>query len=177
MVYVGESLKGDTDIILSSLAINSGRYGNPDKNVMQYVDEELKATPEFQKQLADFQKQLKEGQEFMSSITSVIFKLRDSNEEYDKFVKQKEEGKEFIASKIKEGIPYAEARKQWLETLIPLKQRVDEIALLEAEERKQWLQQREAKLSSLEAEEKTISEAEALIDKQTGKDGQDIGEE
>lgn len=37
------------------------------------------------------------------------------------------------------------------------------------------LQQREEKLSSLEAEEKTISEAEALIDQQ--KEGQDIGEE
>ena len=38
------------------------------------------------------------------------------------------------------------------------------------------LQQKEAKLSSLEAEEKTIAEAEALIEKQTGKEGQDIGE-
>lgn len=39
------------------------------------------------------------------------------------------------------------------------------------------LQRRESELSALEAEEKTISEAEALIDKQTGKDGQNIGEE
>ena len=139
---------------------------------MQYVDEELKATPEFQKQLADFQKQSEEEQEFMSSITSVIFKLRDSNKEYDDFEKQKEKGKEFIASKIKEGIPYAEARSQWLQTLIPLKQRVDEIALLEAEERKQWLQQREGELSSLEEEEQTITEAEALVDKQNAKQGE-----
>lgn len=39
---------------------------------------------------------------------------------------------------------------------------------------KPLLQQREAELSSLETEEKTISEAEALINKQ--KEGQDIGE-
>ena len=39
------------------------------------------------------------------------------------------------------------------------------------------LQQKEAELSSLEAEAKTIDEAEALIDKQTGKAGQDMGEE
>ena len=38
------------------------------------------------------------------------------------------------------------------------------------------LQQREEELSALEAEEKMISEAEALIDKQTEKEGQDIGE-
>ena len=35
---------------------------------------------------------------------------------------------------------------------------------------------REEELSALEAEAKTISEAEALIDKQTEKEGQDIGE-
>lgn len=39
---------------------------------------------------------------------------------------------------------------------------------------KSTLQQKEDKLSSLEAEEKTISEAEALIEQQ--KEGQDIGE-
>lgn len=39
------------------------------------------------------------------------------------------------------------------------------------------LHQKEAELSSLEAEEKTISEAEALIGKQTEKEGQYIGEE
>lgn len=38
------------------------------------------------------------------------------------------------------------------------------------------LQQREEELSALETEEKTISEAEALIDKQSEKEGQDIGE-
>lgn len=38
------------------------------------------------------------------------------------------------------------------------------------------LKTREEKLSKLEKEAKTISEAEALIDKQTEKDGQDIGE-
>lgn len=38
------------------------------------------------------------------------------------------------------------------------------------------LQQKEAELSSLEAEAKTISEAEKLIDKQTKKEGQGIGE-
>lgn len=38
------------------------------------------------------------------------------------------------------------------------------------------LKTREEKLSKLEKEAKTISEAEALIDKQTEKEGQDIGE-
>ena len=38
------------------------------------------------------------------------------------------------------------------------------------------LQQRETELASLESEEKTISETEALIDKQNEKEGQDIGE-
>lgn len=38
------------------------------------------------------------------------------------------------------------------------------------------LQKRENELASLEAEEKTIAEAEALIEKQTEKEGQDIGE-
>lgn len=53
-------------------------------------------------------------------------------------------------------------------------------------ELKQWLnggesktplKQREDELSSLEAEAKTIDEAEELIDKQAEKEGQDIGEE
>lgn len=47
--------------------------------------------------------------------------------------------------------------------------------IMELEE-KSPLQQREAELSSLEAEEKTISEAEALINKQNQKEGYDIGE-
>ena len=38
------------------------------------------------------------------------------------------------------------------------------------------LSSRESELSSLEAEEKTITEAEALIEKQNEKEGQDIGE-
>ena len=45
------------------------------------------------------------------------------------------------------------------------------------EDKKSLLQSKEDELSRLEAEERTISEAEALMDKQTGKDGQDIGEE
>lgn len=44
------------------------------------------------------------------------------------------------------------------------------------EDEKLPLQQRENQLSSLEAEERKIEEAEALIDKQTEKEGQDIGE-
>ena len=43
-------------------------------------------------------------------------------------------------------------------------------------QRKSPLQQRETELTSLETEEKTITEAEALIEKQTEKEGQDIGE-
>ena len=43
--------------------------------------------------------------------------------------------------------------------------------------KKSLLQQKETELSSLEAEEETISKAEALLDKQHGKEGQDIGEE
>ena len=49
---------------------------------------------------------------------------------------------------------------------------LDEIHHIRAKE----LQKRDAELSSLEAEEKTISEAEALLDKQTKKEGQSIGE-
>lgn len=49
---------------------------------------------------------------------------------------------------------------------------LDEIHHIRANE----LQSREAELSELENEEKTISEAEALIDKQTEKEGQNIGE-
>lgn len=45
------------------------------------------------------------------------------------------------------------------------------------DDKKSLLQSKEQELSALEAEEKTISEAEALIAKQTEKDGQDIGEE
>ena len=41
----------------------------------------------------------------------------------------------------------------------------------------EWLRGREEKLSQLEAEEKTISETESLIEEQKGKEGQDIGEE
>lgn len=39
------------------------------------------------------------------------------------------------------------------------------------------LHKKEEELSRLEAEEKKISEAKALIDRQTGKEGQEIGEE
>ncbi len=47
----------------------------------------------------------------------------------------------------------------------------------EIKHKKGVLQEKETQLSSLEAEEQTISEAEALIGKQTEKEGQDIGEE
>ena len=153
-----------------------GDIGNIDENVMKYIDEDLKSTPEFQKQIEDFQKQLDEEREFRSSIADTIFSLGldNSNKEYRNFEKQEEGSIEFIATQIKDGFSYAEARKQWLQTLIPFKERVEEIALSEAEKRKSYLQQREAELSSLEAEEKTISEAEVLIDQQ--KEGQNIGE-
>lgn len=55
----------------------------------------------------------------------------------------------------------------------------DKIKMTYMEERtniKSPLRQRENQLSSLEAEERKIEEAEALIDKQTEKEGQDIGE-
>ena len=134
MKYVGNSLRGDIDIILSSIVQNR-TFENADKNVMQYVDEKLKSTPEFQKQVADFKNQLEEEQEFMSNITNNIFKLNstDSNKAYDDFKKQKEKGKDFIETKIKEGIPYAEARKQWLHTLDPFKQKIEEFTLSKSE--------------------------------------------
>jgi hypothetical protein len=152
--------------------------GNIDENVIKYIDEDLKSTPEFQKQIEDFQKQLDEEREFKSSIASAIFSLSldNSNKEYRNFEKQQEGSIEFIATQIKDGVSYAEARKQWLQTLTPFKQKVEEIALSETEERKSYLQRREAELSALEAEEKTIDEAEALIDKQNAKEGQNIGE-
>ena len=177
MKYVGNSLRGDIDIILSSIVQNR-TFENADKNVMQYVDEKLKSTPEFQKQVADFKNQLEEEQEFMSNITNNIFKLNstDSNKAYDDFKKQKEKGKDFIETKIKEGIPYAEARKQWLHTLDPFKQKIEEFTLSKSEKKKSDLQQKEAELSELEAEEKTIDEAEALIDTQNQKESQDLGE-
>lgn len=50
------------------------------------------------------------------------------------------------------------------------------IPTIDAHKKQSPLQQRESELASLEAEEKTISEAEALIDKQTEKEGQNIGE-
>ena len=69
--------------------------------------------------------------------------------------------------------------------MVWLKDRYNELGLEIDEIRKELenlrgtspLQKREAELSSLEAEEQTISEAEALIGKQTEKEGQDIGEE
>lgn len=152
--------------------------GNIDENVMKYIDEDLKSTPEFQKQIEDFQKQLDEEREFKSSIAGSIFSLglENSNKEYRNFEKQQEGSVEFIATQIKDGFSYAEARKQWLQTLTPFKQKVEGIALSKAEEMKSYLQQRESELASLEAEEKTISESESLIDKQTEKKGQNIGE-
>lgn len=143
---------------------------------MKYIDEDLKSTPEFQKQIEDFQKQLEEERDFKSSIASTIFSLYNSNKEYRNFEKQQEGSIKFIATQIKDGVSYAEARKQWLQTLTPFKQKVEEIALSETEEIKSYLQRREAELSALEAEEKTIDEAEALIDKQNAKEGQNIGE-
>ena len=50
------------------------------------------------------------------------------------------------------------------------------IPTIDAHKKQSPLQQRESELASLEAEEKTISEAEALIDKQTEKEGRNIGE-
>ena len=143
---------------------------------MKYIDEDLKSTPEFQKQIEDFQKQLEEERDFKSSIASTIFSLYNSNKEYRNFEKQQEGSIKFIATQINDGVSYAEARKQWLQTLTPFKQKVEEIALSETEEIKSYLQRREAELSALEAEEKTIDEAEALIDKQNAKEGQNIGE-
>ena len=54
--------------------------------------------------------------------------------------------------------------------------REDFIPTIEAHKKQSPLQQIEDTLATLEKEEKTILEAEALIDKQTEKQGQDIGE-
>lgn len=54
--------------------------------------------------------------------------------------------------------------------------REDFIPTIEAHKKQSPLQQREETLATLEKEEKTILAAEALIDKQTEKQGQDIGE-
>lgn len=54
--------------------------------------------------------------------------------------------------------------------------REDFMPTIEAHKKQSPLQQREEILSTLEKEEKTISEAETLIDKQNSKEGQNIGE-
>lgn len=52
----------------------------------------------------------------------------------------------------------------------------DEIEQLKNSQKESPLQKREKELSSLEVEERTIAETEALIDKQTEKEGKYIGE-
>ena len=54
--------------------------------------------------------------------------------------------------------------------------REDFMPTIEAHKKQSPLQQREEILATLEKEEKTISEAETLIDKQNSKEGQNIGE-
>lgn len=54
--------------------------------------------------------------------------------------------------------------------------REDFMPTIEVHKKQSPLQQREEILSTLEKEEKTISEAETLIDKQNSKEGQNIGE-
>lgn len=61
------------------------------------------------------------------------------------------------------------------QTLQYIKKNIAEIEE-QAQRKKTPLQQRDAELSSLEAEEKTIAETKVLIEKQTAKEGQDIGE-
>ena len=61
-------------------------------------------------------------------------------------------------------------RRRYLELDLEIRKIKEKISELR---NKSTLQQKEDKLSSLEAEEKTISEAEALIEQQ--KEGQDIG--
>lgn len=54
--------------------------------------------------------------------------------------------------------------------------REDFIPAIETQVKQTPLQQKEAELSELEKKEKTIAEAETLIDKQNSKEGQNIGE-
>lgn len=72
-----------------------------------------------------------------------------------------------------------EKLKKYLEDSFEvLKSEQEEIEYLKKEvENFNELESKEKELTSLEAEEETISVAEALMDKQTVKDGQDIGEE
>lgn len=72
------------------------------------------------------------------------------------------------------GMEYLRERYSTLD--IEIQKIRDEIQQLRDGQKNSPLQKREQELSSLEAEEKTITEAEALIDRQAQKEGQDIGE-
>lgn len=157
MQYSGDSLKGDMDIILESIRTNSGYFGDIEKNVMQYVDEELKATPEFKKQVEEFQELLKRESQFVMEKIEEGLSIEEAKKQWEQqlsSVQQKDKTKsEEPSYEINE---YGE--------------------IIRPNNTKTSLQQKEEELSSLEEEEKKISEAEAIIKKEMDKKGKDIGE-
>lgn len=92
----------------------------------------------------------------------------EDEEELDKFYEENPDMDNRPDSQIPEGM----SEEEFLEAMNISINEFGEIIRPE----KTPLQKREAELSSLETKEKTISEAEALINKQKQKEGQDIGE-
>lgn len=147
--------------------------------VIKSISENCIIVEECIKELQEIVKVLKESENNLNTIHgsfNLMDKLfrRDIIGSYNEKIEDRKKQIEDKKRQIKELEGVREELLKRKEEFIEKKAVVDKRKL---ELEQSPLQRKESKLSSLEEEERTIAETEALIDKQTEKDGQDIGEE
>lgn len=161
--YMGEKLKKDEKFILE----------NVDQRIY-WSSEELKGNKEF------MEKALRKAINPREVVSSASPLLKKDKSFILDALSQDNEGFLVLDADVKiQKDPDIQAivltKYEGEKTLEYIKKNIEEIEE-KNHKKKTPLQQKNAELSSLEAEEKTISEAEALINKQAEKEGQDIGE-
>lgn len=109
MQYSGDSLKGDMDIILESIRTNSGAFGDIEKNVMQYVDEELKETPEFKKQVEEFQELLKKESQFVMKKIEEGLSIEEAKKQWEQQLSSEQQKEDELSSLEEEEKKISEA--------------------------------------------------------------------
>lgn len=162
--YIGDSLKNDSDLkLISAISILGEKW-----------NKKFSRTPTFEDKVNKFLSYVKNGVKIPGEEKSRPYSFSVELRNYE-LSKNFRPG---IDDKIQEDNVFVQESPEETKRQIELLERIKGVAS-DKEENVQTispLQQRECELASLQAEEKTILEAEALIDKQTEKEGQNIGE-
>lgn len=158
--YVGKALKDDTDLkMISAINILEERFSNANT---------------FEEKVNMFLSRVKNGVSMREEDKPRPYSFSAELRNYE----LRNNFRPGIDDKIQEESVFVQESPEEIRRQIELLTHIKDVALSKekAIQSVSPLQQREDELSSLEEEEKAITETEALIEKQTSKEGQDIGE-